>query len=155
TWIKFYVTKGAFSAAAKALASDNARTLTVDANTSQRESLQTSFVTMQGAITGLLIDLQNMIVNLDSRDVSPVDPREVAGTMIGVTSQYWQQVGRELDRLLAQRISLLYQRMAIDLTIAAVVWLVAFGLILVISRQITRPMRELATMAERIHHDDD
>ena len=71
------------------------------------------------------------------------------------TGAYWRLGAVELDRWLQQRIDRFYRRMAVDLGAAALVWLAALCLILIIARRITRPMRELATVAERVHHGED
>ena len=64
--------------------------------------------------------------------------------------EFWAEADRELDRLLRQRIDGFYRRMAVDLGTAALVWLISLGLILVVARQITGPIRELSRVAQRI-----
>src|SRR5262249_17350911 len=71
------------------------------------------------------------------------------------TGESWRRAATELDGLLQQRIDRLYWKMAIDLGVAALTWLIALGLILVIARQITRPIRDLAAVAERVRYGQD
>jgi PAS domain S-box-containing protein len=153
-WIRFYVTKGMFDAAASALTSDNARALDAETSESRRALMQAAFVDAQSEVTDFLIELQKMLIARRPADTAPVVSQAMIQGLMHSTAKYWRHVGDELDRLLQRRIERFYARMAIDLGIAGVVWFAALALILVLARQITRPVRELATVAERIRHDD-
>ena len=152
-WIRYYVTKGMFDAAVEAVASDSTRALNATSN--PHDSLmRAAFSDAQSETTKFQVKMQEMLINSQSRDAIPVVPEQLIHGLILATGKYWRRVGSELDRLLEQRIERLYSRMAIDLGIAALVWLAALAMILVLARQITRPVQELAAVAERIRHDD-
>src|SRR5262249_39298712 len=89
------------------------------------------------------------------RKPEPLAGHALVEPVISAAIAYWRQAGAELDVLLQQRIEHLYQRMAINLGSAALVWLAALCFTLVIARQITRPIRELATVAERVRYGRD
>src|SRR5437867_3284865 len=50
-WMKFLLTKGVFTAATKALVSDNSRILDLVSNENERHDLETAFVHVQRAVT--------------------------------------------------------------------------------------------------------
>ena len=140
--------KGAFAATVAALASDNVRAIRENADEAVRIQLQTSFLRLQAAAANLSTNLR-----------APGMDQGIAHTMlrrlVSATDPYWSQAELELERLLQQRVDRLYRRMAIDLGVAALVWLAALSLILIIARQITRPIRELAAVADRVRYGED
>src|SRR5262249_39570538 len=78
------------------------------------------------------------------QSANPVAVATTLQPLIASIRTYWGDVGTELEHLLRQRVERFYRRMAMDLGAGALVWLVALGLILVISRQITRGEAALA-----------
>ena len=62
---------------------------------------------------------------------------------------------RELDQLLQTRVDDVYRQIMFDLGTAALLWLLALALILLIARQITGPLSELAAVTERVRFGDD
>lgn len=145
--MKFLLAQGAFAATTRALASDNARALDATAYDERSRGVQTAFVRAQSAVTDLSMDWREMSTHADLMAINAMLQR-----IVSATDLYWHLASSELDHLLEQRINRLYRRMTVNLGAAGLVWLVALGLILIIARQITRPIRELAAVAERVRY---
>src|SRR5262249_27557254 len=75
--------------------------------------------------------------------------------VLGTANELWHKADKDLERLLRRRIDGFYHRMAVDLGTAALVWLASLGLILMVARQITGPVRQLSRVAQRIRYGTD
>jgi PAS domain S-box-containing protein len=133
--VNLLLKEGAFAATFRALSSDNDRAIAKSAHIHSRRLLQTSFDSVRRAVADYSGDLRKF--SEAPRSVGQKALETVLQPLIFSTSRYWRDAATELDRLLRERIDRLYRRMAVDLGMAALVWLVALGLILIISRQIT------------------
>src|SRR5262245_30790201 len=140
--------KGAFAATIAALASDSVRVLAELRDTNVRSQLQTLFMPTQSAA-------MNLSMSLRSATVNPMEARPILRRFVSATDSYWTQAGVELEQLLQQRVDRLYRKMAIDLSAAGLVWLMALAAMLFIARQITQPIRHLAEVAERVRYGED
>lgn len=142
---KLLLSKGSFTAIKNALNSDNTRILATLTDAASLAGLQRSFVAIQQEAAILEVDWS-----------SSAAPAIQGATrhMMAETGKYWRHASAELSDLLTRRIGNFYRRMAYDLGLAGVIWLAALALILIIARQITVPIRELAAVADRVRHDD-
>jgi PAS domain S-box-containing protein len=118
-------------------------------------NLNPSFLRAQSAIGDFSRSLREMVINRRSADANPIAVRAMLRRVLATSGEFWQQAETELEHLLRERVDRLYRRMAVDLGSAALVSLVAFCLILLIARQITRPIRKLAAVAERVRYGQD
>src|SRR6185312_9562043 len=139
--------KGAFAAAAKALASDNAEIFDSATNKNEPRNPQTSFLHTRDGATEYSSRLPDRLA-----ETAPAELPAVLGDAVATMKDYWREAAVELGSLLQLRVDRLYRRMALDLAAAALIWFVALGLILIIARQITRPIQELAAVAERVRY---
>ena len=144
---KLLSAKGALAAAAKALASDNAEIFKGATNKNASRTPEISFLHNRDGATEYASRLPDRLAEAAPAELPPLLAEAVA-TM----KNYWQSAAVELDKALQLRVERLNRRMALDLTAAALIWLVALSLILIIARQITRPIRELAAVAERVRY---
>jgi PAS domain S-box-containing protein len=134
--------EGAFAATIRTLTSDSERAFSFQSEDQAHQRLQSSFDRVRRTTADYASSLRRT-----SDTKQPANPIAVAATLqplIASIRAYWGDVSTDLERLLRQRVDRLYRRMAMDLGAGALVWLVAFGLILVISRQITRGEAALA-----------
>ena len=118
-------------------------------------NLGPAFASTKAAIGDFSRDLRGMVMERLPADATAQAADEMLRQVLGAMDLFWTEADRELDRLLRQRIDGFYRRMALDLGTAALVWLISLGLILVVARQITGPIRELSRVARRIRHGKD
>jgi len=151
----FLLAEGAFTAMLNATTSDVAAAYRSNANGDLRRNLDISFNRARSAVVAYSHTLREIVLRRQVTGDQPLALRKATLRALTETNQLWGQAATELDRLLQQRVDGLYRRMAVDLGAAALVWLVALCLILIIARQITRPIRELAAVAERVRYGED
>lgn len=142
---KLLLSKGSFTAVKNALNSDNTRIVATLTDAASLAELQKSFVAIQRNAA---------FVEMDWSSSAAPASQDAIRNLITDTDNYWRQASAELGILLTRRIGNFYRRMAYDLGLAGVIWLAALALILIIARQITVPIRELAAVADRVRHDD-
>jgi PAS domain S-box-containing protein len=152
---KFLLTDGAFIATTNALMSDVAAAYRANADGQLQENIGSSFIRAENALGDFTRSLRDMAISRQSVDANPIAVRALLRRALTASGAFWRDAGGELNRLLEQRIARLYRQMAVDLGAAALVSLLALGLMLLVARQITRPIRELATVADRVHHGAD
>jgi PAS domain S-box-containing protein len=142
---KLLLLRGSFTAIKNALNSDNTQIIATLTDPAALAELQKSFDAIQRDAATIEVDWSDA--------VSPTH-QDALRHMIGEAGNYWRQASYELGVLLTRRIGSFYWRMAQDLGLAGIIWLAALALTLLISRQITVPIRELAAVADRVRHDD-
>src|SRR5262249_42645242 len=147
--VKFLLAEGAFAATIAATMSDAAAADAANAGLQRR--LEISLSHAQKAVTDYSDALRAIVIAPQATDAIPF-PHRLLQRLVTATDESWRQASLQLAGLLQQRIDRFYRRMAMDLGVAALVWLLAFGLILMIARQITRPIRDLAAVAERVRY---
>ncbi|HET6224617.1 MAG TPA: ATP-binding protein [Dongiaceae bacterium] len=152
---RFLLSEGAFIATTNALVSDVAAAYRANRDGRLQENLGSSFIQAEGTLRDFSRALREMAISRQSVDANPIAVRAMLRRTLTASSEFWRQAGGELDRLLQQRVDRLYERMAIDLGAAALVSLLMLGLMLLVARQITRPIRELATVADRVRRAED
>src|SRR5262249_39707452 len=145
--VGFLPTDGAFTATIAAAMSDAAAAYRGNANGELRRNMEASFNRAHNAATSYSAALRASVISRQTADANPSTPRTLLPPLITAIDDLWQQAGAQLDGLLQERIDRLYRRMAVDLGTAVAVWLAALGLLLIIGRQITRPIGELAAVA--------
>src|SRR5262245_20437261 len=134
--------EGAFAATIRSLTSDSERAFHFQNDDQARQRLRSSFDRVLLSAADYSRSLRGISYGEQSRD--PIALAMTLQPLSASIGAYWGDVSTELERLLRQRVERLYRRMAMDLGAGALVWLVALGLILVISRQITRGEAALA-----------
>jgi PAS domain S-box-containing protein len=153
--VKFLLTDGAFAATISATMSDAAAAYRGNSSGDLQHKLGTSFDHAQKVAIDYSDAMRALAISPQAPDADLANHRTMLPQVLAATSEAWRQAGTELDGLLQQRIDGLYRRMASDLGMAALAWLLALGLVLVIARQITRPIRNLAAVAERVRYGED
>src|SRR5262245_4992172 len=134
--------EGTFAATIRSLASDSDRALGFQREDQPRQRLQSSFNRLRRSSADYSSSLRR--ISDTGQSANPVAVTTTLEPLIASIRTNWGDVGTELEYLLRQRVERFYRRMAMDLGAGALVWLVALGLILVISRQITRGEAALA-----------
>jgi PAS domain S-box-containing protein len=152
---KFLLAEGAFIATTNALTADVAAAYRANGDRRLQENVGSAFIAAENALGDFTRSLRDMAISRQSTDADPIAVRTLLHRVLATSGAFWRRAGGELDRLLEQRIARLYRQMAVDLGAAALVSLLALGLMLLMARQITRPIRELATVADRVHHGAD
>ncbi|HUL06640.1 MAG TPA: PAS domain-containing protein [Candidatus Acidoferrum sp.] len=152
--VKFLLADGAFRALVDATMADAAAAYRGNAGGGLRRALEPSFDQARQAMLDFSGTLRDIVTERTS-DANALALRAMLLRVVATTGAAWRQAEAELDALLQQRIDNLYRRMLLELGAAVLMWLAALALILVIARQITRPIRALATVAERVRHGND
>jgi diguanylate cyclase (GGDEF)-like protein/PAS domain S-box-containing protein len=75
--------------------------------------------------------------------------------LVDTLQRAWTAANGEMDRLLAQRIEGLYQRMWLHLGTALTLLLAILGLVTFVARQIARPLRHLSGVADTVRRTGD
>jgi PAS domain S-box-containing protein len=153
--VRFLLADGAFRALIGATMSDADAAFRGNASGALRRNLEMSFKRAQAAVLDYSTTLRGIVITRQTADANALALRAMLLRVLTTTGEAWRRAESELDGLLQQRIDGLYRRMAMDLGAAALLWLAALALILVIGRQITRPIRGLAAVAERVRHGED
>src|SRR5262249_50821371 len=146
----FLLKAGGFSAAVEGLTTDIDRAVRGNLDGQLHRNLEPSFLQAESALQDFSRDLRYIVIERQSADANSAAVGAMLRRVLGTTNDLWHKADKDLERLLRQRIDGFYHRMAVDLGTAALVWLASLGLILVVARQITGPVRELSRVAQRI-----
>jgi diguanylate cyclase (GGDEF)-like protein/PAS domain S-box-containing protein len=104
------------------------------------------------------VQLAGMSSNINADALSELPSARVLGdvTPIFLTlGQAWSAAGNELQLLLEQRKARAFQRMWQHLGTALLLMALILVLVYLVARQIARPIRQLAAVAERVRHSGD
>jgi PAS domain S-box-containing protein len=153
--VRFLLKEGAFNATIAGLTSDIGAAFRGNADGKLRRNLEPTLLHAQNAVHDFSRNLRSMAIEHLSADVNSAAVHVMLRRVLGAMDGLWREADIELKRLLQQRIDDFYHRMAVDLGMAALVWLASLGFILVVARQITGPIRELSRVARRIRYGED
>ncbi|HWA43915.1 MAG TPA: PAS domain-containing protein [Hypericibacter adhaerens] len=153
--VRFLLKDGAFSATIAGIRSDMAAAFRGNADRQLRSRLEPAFLRAESAVHDLSHTLRYMVTDRRSADANAAAVGVLLRQALGTMDELWRQADGELRRLLCHRIGSLYRRRTVDLGMATAVWLASLGLIFVVARQITTPIRDLSRVAQRIRHGED
>ncbi|MET1028936.1 MAG: PAS domain S-box protein [Dongiaceae bacterium] len=147
---KFLVTEGRALAAVNKMERDVDTAYRVNADGSLQRRLDHIQRAASTAIGALITELK-LSALLNRNDKPTLEHvSQLRQQALDRTDALWREAGSSLDGLLRQRIAMLYRHMATNLGTAAAISLAALLLILHVARQISRPIRELAGVAESV-----
>ncbi len=116
-------------------------------------ALKTALQPSQVALNQRLVDLLVKVQQLADREVTANDLHEVTQIHIdslGLLSGAWVTVGEELDRLLHERVNALFSRMWLHLGTALLLLSCILSLVYAVARMISKPLRQLAHVANKV-----
>jgi twitching motility protein PilJ len=124
------------------------------ANPRVKQLLDQDLFTMNSELSKVIRNVYGNILGTATLNVSGEEMLEISQNSYQAQFAFYYGVMRELDTLLQERIAGIRQTSLYTLLAVTVGLLLAIGLISFITRQITRPLRELGIVSERVGQGD-
>lgn len=124
------------------------------ANPTVKQMLDKDLFTMNSELSKVIRNVYGNILGSATLRVSGEGMLEASQNSYRAQFAFYYGVLRELDTLLQERIAGIRQQSLYTLLSVMIGLLVALGLIVFITRQITRPLRELGAVSERVGRGD-